>query len=160
MITFENNFFKVNKMDVENIKFRHEMPVQLRFSDVDQFGHVNNSVYFSLFDMCKTKYILDALGQDSFHNIGVVVAHINADFIAPIFYQDEVVIQTAVQHIGNKSFTLYQRVINPKTQELKCVCQTVMVTYDLKNNKSIEIEHAFKVRLAEFDQNPDFLKTD
>lgn len=160
MITFENNFFKVNKMDVENIKFRHEMPVQLRFSDVDQFGHVNNSVYFSLFDMCKTKYIFDALGQDSFQNIGVVVAHINADFIAPIFYQDEVVIQTAIQHIGNKSFTLYQRVINPKTQELKCVCQTVMVTYDLKNNKSIEIEPAFKVRFAEFDQNPDLLKID
>lgn len=147
-------------MDVENIKFRHEMPVQLRFSDVDQFGHVNNSVYFSLFDMCKTKYIFDALGQDSFQNIGVVVAHINADFIAPIFYQDEVVIQTAIQHIGNKSFTLYQRVINPKTQELKCVCQTVMVTYDLKNNKSIEIEPAFKVRFAEFDQNPDLLKID
>lgn len=30
----------------EEIKFRHTMPVQIRFSDVDQFGHVNNSVYF------------------------------------------------------------------------------------------------------------------
>lgn len=32
----------------EDIKFRHTMPVQIRFSDVDQFGHMNNSVYFSL----------------------------------------------------------------------------------------------------------------
>ena len=31
----------------EDIKFRHTMPVQIRFSDVDQFGHMNNSVYFS-----------------------------------------------------------------------------------------------------------------
>ena len=31
----------------EEIKFKHFMPAQIRFSDVDQFGHVNNSVYFS-----------------------------------------------------------------------------------------------------------------
>ncbi len=39
----------------EDIKFRHTMPVQIRFSDVDQFGHMNNSVYFSLYDCeCRT----------------------------------------------------------------------------------------------------------
>ena len=41
----------------EDIKFRHTMPVQIRFSDVDQFGHMNNSVYFSLYDLAKTTYI-------------------------------------------------------------------------------------------------------
>ena len=45
----------------EEIKFRHTMPVQIRFSDVDQFGHVNNSVYFSLYDLAKTTYIKDVL---------------------------------------------------------------------------------------------------
>lgn len=30
----------------EEIKFRHTMPVQIRFSDVDQFGHVNNRFIF------------------------------------------------------------------------------------------------------------------
>ena len=47
----------------EEIKFRHTMPVQIRFSDVDQFGHVNNSVYFSLYDLAKTTYIKDVLGS-------------------------------------------------------------------------------------------------
>ncbi len=45
----------------EDIKFRHTMPVQIRFSDVDQFGHMNNSVYFSLYDLAKTTYIKDVL---------------------------------------------------------------------------------------------------
>ena len=35
----------------ETIKFKHSMPAQIRFSDVDQFGHVNNSVYFHLYDL-------------------------------------------------------------------------------------------------------------
>ena len=39
------------------------MPVQIRFSDVDQFGHMNNSVYFSLYDLAKTTYIKDVLGS-------------------------------------------------------------------------------------------------
>ena len=38
----------------EEIKFKHSMPAQIRFSDVDQFGHVNNSVYFELYDLAKT----------------------------------------------------------------------------------------------------------
>lgn len=47
----------------EDIKFRHTMPVQIRFSDVDQFGHMNNSVYFSLYDLAKTTYIKDVFGS-------------------------------------------------------------------------------------------------
>ena len=33
---------------MEEIVFHHTLPIQLRFNDVDKFGHVNNTVYFSL----------------------------------------------------------------------------------------------------------------
>ena len=79
-------------MNNDSIHFRHQMPAQLRFSDVDQFGHVNNSVYFSLFDMCKTKYIMEVVGDEILSRLGTVVASIKADFIAPIYYPDEIVI--------------------------------------------------------------------
>ena len=62
----------------EEIKFRHTMPVQIRFSDVDQFGHVNNSVYFSLYDLAKTTYIKDVLGSADWNKMAIVVANINA----------------------------------------------------------------------------------
>ena len=41
---------------MEEIKFRHTLPIQLRFNDVDKFGHVNNTVYFSFYDLGKTEY--------------------------------------------------------------------------------------------------------
>ena len=68
----------------EEIKFRHTMPVQIRFSDVDQFGHVNNSVYFSLYDLAKTTYIKDVLGSADWNKMAIVVANINANFYAPV----------------------------------------------------------------------------
>ena len=41
--------------------YRHRTPVQLRFSDVDRFGHVNNAVMFSIYDMAKTEYFNSVL---------------------------------------------------------------------------------------------------
>ena len=123
----------IEDMEQQEITFRHELPAQLRFSDVDQFGHVNNSIYFSLYDMCKTHYFLDVVGDDVFRHMAIVVANINANFIAPIFYPDEIVIQTTMQKIGHKSFTLLQRAMNARTRDVKCECRTIMVCYDRDN---------------------------
>ena len=53
----------INLIMADEISFRHIIPIQIRFSDVDQFGHMNNSVYFSLYDLAKTTYIKDVLGS-------------------------------------------------------------------------------------------------
>lgn len=79
----------------EEIKFRHIMPAQIRFSDVDQFGHVNNSVYFSLYDLAKTNYLKEVLKTLDFGDMAVVVANINANFFSPVFFSDELLIETA-----------------------------------------------------------------
>ncbi|MDE6131249.1 MAG: acyl-CoA thioesterase, partial [Muribaculaceae bacterium] len=38
------------------IEFRHRLPVQLRFRDIDMFGHVNNNVYLELMDVAKAAF--------------------------------------------------------------------------------------------------------
>ncbi|MBR6846201.1 MAG: acyl-CoA thioesterase [Bacteroidaceae bacterium] len=140
-------------MDCEDIVFHHVMPAQLRWSDVDQFGHVNNSVYFQLFDMCKTKYVLEVVGQDTLKQVAIVVASIKADFLAPIFYPDEIVIQSKITHMGNKSFVIRQRAVNIRTKEVKCEGYTTMVTYDMTNNCSIPIPDDFRAKVEAF-ENP------
>ena len=37
----------------EEIKFNHFMPAQIRFSDVDQFGHVNNCMIWQRLPISK-----------------------------------------------------------------------------------------------------------
>ena len=138
--------------------FRYQMPAQLRFSDIDKFGHINNSVYFSLFDMCKTRYFIDVLGQHVFDSLGIVVAHVNADFLAPIFYPDEIVLQTKITHLGTKSFTLQQRAINTRTKELKCECNTVIVFFDTVHNCSMERPEAVERKRAEYEGDSSILE--
>lgn len=128
------------------------MPAQLRFSDVDRFGHVNNSVYFSLFDMCKTRYFNDVVGTDIFDRMAPVVVHIEANFISPVYFPDEIVIDTSIVKIGNKSFTLMQRAVNKRTDEVKCFCETVMVMMDTATNKSVEIDSEFRTKVSSYER--------
>ena len=133
------------------IIFHHQIPAQLRFSDVDRFGHVNNSVYFSLFDMSKEKYFMEVVDGDMFHKVNIVIANINASFLAPIYFPDEIVIQMAVTHLGNKSFTLTQRAVNIRTKELKCECRTVMVCINPETKESIPLPDDFRQKVKAFE---------
>lgn len=136
----------------EEIKFRHSMPAQIRFCDVDQFGHVNNSVYFALYDLAKTTYVKDVLGDSvDWRRMGIVVANINANFLLPVFFDDKIKIETATVHLGNKSFTLLQRAVTEDTGEVKCECRTVMVMFDLEAKQPMQIPEEFKNTIREYE---------
>lgn len=127
------------------------MPVQIRFSDVDQFGHVNNSVYFSLYDLAKTTYLKEVLGMGDWNKMAVVIANINANFVAPVFFSDQLAIETAVVHLGNKSFTLLQRAVTTDTHEVKCECRTIMVGYDLATQETRPIDPVYKEAICRYE---------
>jgi len=40
-----------------NNEFHNVVPLQIRFNDVDKFGHVNNTIYFQFYDSGKTDYV-------------------------------------------------------------------------------------------------------
>ena len=128
----------------EEFKFNHFMPAQIRFRDVDLFGHMYNSVYFSLYDLAKTTYFKDVFGMAEWGDQVVVVANINANFYQPVFFSDEMEIATAAVQLGNKSFTLLQRAVAKNTGEVKCECRTILVMYDLLTKEPMPIPQAFK----------------
>ena len=133
------------------LTYRRVMAVQIRFSDVDQYGHMNNSSYGSIYDLAKTSYMRDVFGDQNWNDIGIVVANINADFLAPVFFSDELYIETTVVHLGHKSFTLLQRAINKASGVLKCQCRTVMVGYDMATKEPVELPDSFKQTICEYE---------
>lgn len=135
----------------DEIMFKHVIPAQIRFSDVDQFGHMNNSVYFSLYDLAKTSYLRDVFGPQDWTKFAMVVANINADFMAPVYFTDDLVIETTVLHLGNKSFTLLQRAVDKETKEVKCQCRTVMVAFDIEQQLPIPIPQDYKESISKFE---------
>ena len=135
----------------ENQKYKAVMPVQLRFSDFDRFGHVNNAVYFSYSDSAKCEYIYHVIPNLKIEKTGVVVVSLKADFQHEIHREEAIVVETAVTRIGRKSFTMMQRVIDPETQEVKCICESVLVVFDLENRQTIVIKPEWIEAMNEFE---------
>lgn len=137
---------------MEELVFKHSIPVQLRFNDVDGLGHVNNSVYFNFYDLGKTGYFDAVYGhQVPQEKIDIVIAHAEVDFIEPVFLKDEILVQTTVTAIGNKSLTMLQRIICAKTRRIKCLCKTIMVGFDFKTNTSKVISSAWRDAISKYE---------
>lgn len=136
---------------MEEIKFNHTLPIQLRFNDVDKFGHVNNTVYFSFYDLGKTEYFASVCPHVDWEEDGIVVVHIEANFLAQIYASDQIAVQTAVTEIGTKSFHLAQRVIDTQTEEVKCICTSVMVAFDLKKHESEPLKEDWIEAICQFE---------
>ncbi len=123
---------------MSEIDFHHITPIQLRFNDADLFGHVNNTVFFQYYDTAKIEY-LRSIWNELGGRYALVVAHVDADFISPVYTTDHVAVRTAVTHIGNKSFTLQQELFDTDTKEVKCVGRTVMVGYDQQDKVAMPL---------------------
>lgn len=120
--------------------YRHHMPLQMRFNDIDMLGHLNNSVYLTFMDLAKTDYFRKVLGEKlEWDKIGVVIVNINCNFCAPTFFDDTIEVETAVVAIGEKSLTLEQRIYSPDNGQVKCECRTIMSGFDMTTNTSTPI---------------------
>jgi len=133
------------------VQFHHSTLIPLRFTDQDQFRHVNNNTFFSLFDTAKVQYFSEIFGNEFFEKRGIVVANINADFMSPVFFPGNVRIQTSVTKIGTKSLTVMQRMSDPESGEIRCECRTVMVVFDLDSQTSIVLSDDEKEIIRKFE---------
>lgn len=133
-------------------EFHHRLPVQMRFTDIDVFGHVNNNVYLQYFDLGKLEYINASLGSlfDP-REKALVVANINCDFYYPTVYGEEIEVVTRVDAIGAHSITLEQRVVATASQQVKCICRTVMVGYDVRQRSVMEIPADWHTRIGAYE---------
>ena len=131
--------------------YRHVLPLQIRFNDVDKFGHVNNTVYFQFYDTAKTDYIATVCKGVDWERLAIVVVKIEAEFVSQIKGDDHIAGRTRIVKIGNKSFHLEQDVIDTDTLEVKSRCLSVMVLYDLERQQTIPLPDKWRKAISDFE---------
>lgn len=133
--------------------FHRTTSVQLRFNDIDALGHVNNSVYFQFFDLAKTEYFagLKVNADINWSRPAIVIANVNCAFLVPTLFQEPVDVLTQCAHLGNKSLTLLQHLINHDTREVKATCTTIMVNLDPETNQPAPIPQVWRDAIIAFE---------
>lgn len=136
---------------MEKFEFHHTLPVQIRFNDVDKFGHVNNTIYFQYYDTAKTDYIAKVCPNVEWDREAIMVVHIECDFISQLRGDSIVAVRTAVNKIGHKSFNLLQEVYNMDTDEVICRCTSIMVAYNLEKHESMLMPQKWIEAISNFE---------
>jgi acyl-CoA thioester hydrolase len=135
--------------------FKHKVPIQLRFKDVEKMGHVNNANYLTYVELARIKYFEDAVGTNAnwSQQLGIILARIEIDYKLPIFLHDQVSVYTRCSRLGNKSLDLSWVIIRHKKDKEELVAQglAVLVCYDYVHNKTIAIPDTQRKRLEEYE---------
>src|SRR5688500_20283980 len=91
-------------------ELRHPTTLQVRFRDIDGFGHVNNAVFFSYVELARIRYLLDVLQPETgFEHLPLILARVELDYRSPIMFGDVVAVDTRVDRIDRSSFVLSHR---------------------------------------------------
>lgn len=144
----------MSRPDIINpsIPFRHRFPVQIRFTDIDMLGHLNNSIYLQFMDMGKVAYFTSVNGGPvDWSQAMVVVVNINCDFLAQTHIHEELDVLTRTEAIGEKSLTLSQQVVNRHTGQVKCSATTVMAGVDASLTSSAPIRPEWIAALTAYE---------
>lgn len=81
-------------------------PVTTRWADNDMFGHLNNAVYYALFDSAINGWINTSLGLDPLAAPWLgVVAESGCRYLAELRFPDPLTVGLAVTRLGNSSVT-------------------------------------------------------
>lgn len=88
----------------------HEKRIEIRWSDVDAYEHVNNAVYATYLEECRDEWLEAAL--DGAGDVwDFVLARVAIDFRQELRLEDEeVVVSCALERIGTSSLTLRERI--------------------------------------------------
>ena len=107
----------------------HITPIQIRFNDVDQMGHVNNAVIMEYLDLGKDAFFSSHGVSPVKSDFTVMVVHYDVDFRRQIRYHDRIHVESSIEKFGTKSLTMLQRVVDSETGDVCVECRTVMAGY-------------------------------
>jgi len=135
-------------------EFRFFHPIEVRYGDLDAQGHVNNAKYLTFFEQARLQYLmhLGLFARDqSFMDLGTIVADVHIAFLAPVHYRDEVKAGVRTAKLGNKSMTVEQNIVNMVSGEELAKGEIVLVAFDYREQKTIPVPDEWRVRISKFE---------
>lgn len=116
----------------------HTCRIDLRWSDFDQYQHVNNAKYLEFAQDARMIFLRDVLTELDIAVPPFFVRHTTIDYPRPLSPgESQVGVSTFITDIGKKSFTTRQQV-KDGVGRVASTIDTVMVGMDIMTNKSRE----------------------
>ena len=101
----------IDNPEVWASEFKFSVEVKVRFSETDMYGHLNNTVPFTYFELARIEYLkatglMEAKLSGSSENIPVV-ADLQCDFLQQAFFDQTIKIYVKTASIGSSSIDIH-----------------------------------------------------
>ncbi len=122
--------------------------IQIRFADVDMLRHVNNVNLQHYYDLAKNHHFTELTGvRPGYSSKGLITAATDSSYLGQTRVDDDIFVETRVEKVGNKSITLFQRIIARPSGEVRSDSRSVMVAYDFERQTSIPVPDEWREKL-------------
>ena len=132
-------------------EFKFSIPLEVRFRDLDAFGHVNNAVYLTYFEIARCRYWIQMFGIQSFEEIGFLVVRTECNYRLPVQFGETVRVAARISELRNSSFVFEYEVTDGQKGRLVADGKSVQVFIDPKVKQKILIPPDIRVRICEFE---------
>jgi acyl-CoA thioester hydrolase len=140
--------------------YAHRHLVEVRLSDTDAMGHVNNARYLTYVEIARVAYYERVTGNAlpiGAHGAeeGMILAEIRMTYRSPAFYGETLTIETRVERIGRTSFAMVHRMTAPESRygraRLIAVADSVLVAYDYQDERPIPVPDEWRSAMEDFE---------
>jgi len=130
---------------------KFQVPIQVRFRDLDAMGHVNNAVYFSYFELGRLEFFKKIINVKSPIEFSFILAKCEANYFLPIeLNSPKIILNMWAGDFGNKSFKFFYELVSEDNNLKFADGTSVQVFYDYKSKKTIPVPEEFKEKIREY----------
>ncbi|MCU0426876.1 MAG: acyl-CoA thioesterase [Candidatus Kapabacteria bacterium] len=125
--------------------FKHWTTLDVRWSEIDAYGHVNNVAYFSYFEAARTRYILETSNHDSLTGKSAwqVIVNCTMNFRREVRFPSTLDIGLAVTEIGKTSYVMQCAMFLAGSETLVADGTGKLVTLDPATKRPMAVPEEF-----------------
>ncbi len=117
---------------------------EMRWGDMDAFGHVNNAMYFTYFEQVRIDWVR-SIG----HEHGLVMANISCTFLQPLKYPATLQVRLYAGKPGRSSLDTWYDIRDMENLDtLISIGHGAMIWFDHEQGCSVEIPEDVRARLV------------
>jgi acyl-CoA thioester hydrolase len=122
--------------------------IEIRWRDLDGFGHVNNAVFLTYVEECRDEFLQRHL-HDPPEQGEYMLVRVAIDYRSQITMGDDFVeAEVGITRVGRTSVTLHERIYAGPERRLAAEIEAVVVRYDWETGSSRPLDPAVAAALA------------